>query len=85
MRCRSGGAFFSVRGWEGNGARVIQFEKIMVFEEHRSFDKLEELQHSVAGGTVTPRAADVLPAAPAAEAHSRLEAGRRRGQFVTSW
>ncbi|WIB78765.1 NADP-dependent oxidoreductase [Curtobacterium sp. MCPF17_002] len=82
---KDGGAFFSVRGWEGNGARGIRFDKIMVFEEYRSFDKLEQLRHAVESGTVTPRVAEVLPAARAAEAHERLEAGGTRGRFVLRW
>jgi NADPH:quinone reductase-like Zn-dependent oxidoreductase len=82
---RDGGAFFDVRGWEGNGARGIRFDKIMVFEEYRSFDKLEQLRHAVEGGTLTPRVAEVLPAGRAGEAHSRLEAGGTRGRFVLTW
>lgn len=82
---RDGGAFFSVRGWEGNGDRGIRFDRIMVFEEYRSFDKLEQLRHAVESGTVTPRVAEELPAARAAEAHERLEAGGTRGRFVLRW
>jgi len=82
---RDGGAFFSVRGWAGNGARDIRFDTIMVFEEYRSFDKLEELRHAVESGTLTPRVAEELPAARAGEAHSRLEAGGTRGRFVLTW
>ncbi|MBA8989911.1 NADPH:quinone reductase-like Zn-dependent oxidoreductase [Curtobacterium pusillum] len=80
-----GGAFFSVRGWKGNGARGIRFDTIMVFEDYRSFDKLEQLRHAVDSGTLTPRVAEVLPAARAAEAHERLEAGGTRGRFVLTW
>ncbi|WP_258366523.1 zinc-binding dehydrogenase [Curtobacterium sp. MCPF17_011] len=47
----------------------------MVFSEYRSFDKLEQLRHAVESGTLTPRVAEVLPAARAVEAHERLEAG----------
>ncbi len=54
--------FFSVRGWEGNGARGIRFDKIMVFEEYRSFDKFQQLRHAVGSGTLTLRVAEVLPA-----------------------
>lgn len=82
---RDGGVFLDVRGWEGNGARGIRFEQIMVFGEYRSFDKLEQLRHAVESGTLTPRVAEVLPAARAAEAHSRLEAGGTRGRFVLTW
>jgi len=82
---KDGGAFFDVRGWEGNGARGIRFDQIMVFSEYRSFDKLEQLRHAVESGTITPRVAEVLPAARATEAHERLEAGGTRGRFVLSW
>ncbi|GAA3339132.1 NADP-dependent oxidoreductase [Curtobacterium pusillum] len=82
---QDGGAFFSVRGWEGNRARGIRFDRIMVAQEYRSFDKLEQLRHAVESGTLTPRVAEVLPAARAAEAHERLEAGGTRGRFVLTW
>ena len=79
---RDGGVFFDVRGWQGNGARGIEFVQVMVFSEYRSFDKLEQLRHAVESGTLTPRVAEVLPAARAVEAHERLEAGGTRGRFV---
>lgn len=82
---RDGGVFLDVRGWEGNGARDIRFEQVMVFSEYRSFDKLEQLRHAVESGTMTPRVAEVLPAERAAEAHERLEAGGTRGRFVLTW
>jgi len=82
---RDGGVFLDVRGWAGDGSRGIRFEQVMVFEEYRSFDKLEQLRHAVESGTVTPRVAEVLPAARAAEAHERLEAGGTRGRFVLTW
>lgn len=82
---RDGGVFFDVRGWEGNGARGIEFVQVMVFSEYRSFDKLEQLRHAVESGTLTPRVAEVLPAARAGEAHERLEAGGTRGRFVLTW
>jgi NADPH:quinone reductase-like Zn-dependent oxidoreductase len=82
---RDGGVFLDVRGWEGDGARGIRFEQIMVFAEYRSFDKLEQLRHAVESGTVTPRVAEVLPASRAGEAHERLEAGGTRGRFVLTW
>jgi NADPH:quinone reductase-like Zn-dependent oxidoreductase len=82
---RDGGVFFDVRGWQGNGARGIEFVQVMVFSEYRSFDKLEQLRHAVESGTLTPRVAEVLPAARAVEAHERLEAGGTRGRFVLTW
>lgn len=82
---RDGGTFFDVRGWEGDGSRGIEFVRVMVFSEYRSFDKLEQLRHAVESGTLTPRVAEVLPAERAAEAHERLEAGGTRGRFVLVW
>ncbi len=76
---RDGGFFADVRGWEGNGARGIRFERIMVFSEYTSFDLLEELRQAVEDGVLTPRVAEVLPATRAAEAHERLAAGGTRG------
>ncbi|GGL91836.1 zinc-binding alcohol dehydrogenase [Curtobacterium citreum] len=82
---RDGGVFADVRGWEGNGARGIRFERIMVFGEYTSFDLLEELRQAVEDGVLTPRVAEVLPAARAGEAHERLAAGGTRGRFVLTW
>lgn len=82
---RDGGVFADVRGWEGNGARGIRFERIMVFSEYTSFDLLEELRQAVEAGVLTPRVAEVLPAARAGEAHERLAAGGTRGRFVLTW
>lgn len=82
---RNGGVFIDVRGWEGNGAAGVRFERVFVFAEYRSFDKLERLRHGVEGGTIVPRVAEVLPAERAGEAHERLEAGGVRGRFVLTW
>ncbi|GAA3334595.1 NADP-dependent oxidoreductase [Curtobacterium albidum] len=82
---RDGGVFADVRGWEGNGTRGIRFERIMVFSEYTSFDLLEELRQAVEDGVLTPRVAEVLPAARAGEAHERLAAGGTRGRFVLTW
>ncbi|MGW8432613.1 NADP-dependent oxidoreductase [Curtobacterium citreum] len=82
---RDGGVFADVRGWEGNGARGIRFERIMVFSEYTSFDLLEELRQAVEAGVLTPRVAEVLLAARAGEAHERLAAGGTRGRFVLTW
>lgn len=82
---RDGGTFFDVRGWEGNGLRGIEFVRVMVFSEYRSFDELEQLGHAVESGTLTPWAAEALPASRAAEAPERLEAGETRAPFVPTW
>ncbi len=82
---RDGGVFLDVRGWEGNGARGIRFERVMVFSEYTSFDLLEELREAVERGVLTPRVAEVLSASRASEAHERLEAGGTRGRFVLAW
>jgi NADPH2:quinone reductase len=82
---RDGGVSVDVRGWEGNGAPGIRFERVFVAQEYRSLDKLERLRHGVEGGTIVPRVAEVLPADRAPEAHRRLEAGGTRGRFVLTW
>lgn len=79
---RDGGTFFDVRGWEGDGLRGIEFVRVMVVLEYRSFDKLEQLRHAVERGQLTPWAAAVLPASRAAEAPERLKAGETRAPFV---
>jgi len=82
---RDGGVFIDVRGWKGNGAEGVRFTQVFVFNEYRSFEKLEHLRHAVEGGTIVPRVAEVLPASRATEAHERLEAGGTRGRFVLTW
>ena len=80
-----GGAFVSFRGWQGDATDGVRFIVVSVADEYRSHEKLAALADAVARGVVTLRVADVLPAAPAAAAHERLEAGGTRGRFVLTW
>ena len=47
--------------------------------------RIAELASLAAKGVLTLRVADVLPAAQAAEAHRRLEAGGVRGRLVLTF
>ncbi|WP_320781522.1 NADP-dependent oxidoreductase [Streptomyces sp. CRN 30] len=82
---RDGGVSIDVRFWEGTGERGIRFERAVVRDEYRSFDKLDALRRKVEDGVLTPRVAEVLPAAEASQAHRRLEDGGVRGRFVLVW
>lgn len=79
---RDGGAMAAVRGWDGDPGRGITVHKIMVGAEYHSGDKLDALRQRAEEGTLTLRVADVLPAAQAADAHRRLEAGGLRGRIL---
>lgn len=79
---RDGGGFATVRGWSGDPGRGITVHRIGVYDEYHSGDKLELLRRHVEDGVLTLRVADLLPAAEAAEAHRRLEAGGVRGRLV---
>ncbi|WP_146242571.1 hypothetical protein [Curtobacterium sp. MCPF17_047] len=52
---RDGRVFFDLRGCRSNEVRGIEFVQVMVFSEYRSFDKLEQLRHTVESATLTPR------------------------------
>lgn len=79
---RDGGAFTSVRGFEGEPQRGITFLKTFVFDYDGRFDKLDRLRQQVANGTLTLRVAATYPREQASEAHKRLEAGGTRGRLV---
>ena len=51
-------------------------------QEYHSGAKLDRLRRYVEEGVLSLRVAAVLPAADAAEAHRRLEAGGVRGRLV---
>lgn len=79
---RDGGAFASVRGYEGTGERGIVFNKTMVRSyDHRS-DLLDKLRQQTEDGAVSLRVAATYPLEEAADAHRRLEAGGTRGRCV---
>lgn len=79
---RDGGGFATVRNWTGDPGRGIAVHPISVPREYRSAGKLDRLRRYVEDGVLSLRVAAVLPAAEAAEAHRRLEAGGVRGRLV---
>jgi NADPH2:quinone reductase len=79
---RDGGAFASVRGWDGNGERGITFLKTMVRNYDHRADLLDRLRQQVESGIVTLRVAGTYSPEDAPKAHRRLEAGGTRGRCV---
>jgi len=79
---RDGGAFTSVRGFEGVPQRDIRFTKTFVRSYAQEWEKLDRLRQQVEAGDITLRVADVYPPEKAADAHRRLEAGGTRGRLV---
>jgi NADPH2:quinone reductase len=79
---RDGGAFTSVRGFQGAPQRNIRFSRTFVKQYDREFEKLDRLRQQVEDGTLTLRLAATYPKEEAAAAHRRLEAGGTRGRLV---
>ena len=79
---RDGGAFTSVRGFQGAPQRDIRFTTTMVRSYAQEFEKLDRLRQQVEAGEITLRVAEVYPPQRAADAHRRLEAGGVRGRLV---
>jgi NADPH2:quinone reductase len=79
---RDGGGLAVVRGWDGPSERGIDIHPIWVRRAVTDTARLTALRDQAQAGTITMRVADVLPAAQAAEAHRRLEAGGVRGRIV---
>ena len=79
---RYGGAFASVRGWEGVGERGITFHRTSVRTYDHRADLLDQLRQQAEDGVVTLRVAATYAPDQAAEAHRRLEAGGTRGRCV---
>lgn len=82
---RDGGGIVTVRGHTGSGERGIRWHPIMVNEYTADQAKLDRLCRQVESGEVTLRVADSYPAAEAAQAHRRLEAGGVRGRLVLTF
>lgn len=79
---RDGGAFTSVRGFEGEPQRDITFTATSVRTYDGEFEKLDRLRQMAESGEITLRVADTYPPERASEAHRRLEAGGTRGRLV---
>ena len=84
---RDGGVVTTVRGYRGEDAdtelaRGVRVLPVMVRDYGHATAELDRLREQAEAGQVTLRVADVLPAAQAAEAHRRLEAGGVRGRLV---
>lgn len=79
---RDGGAFNSVRGYQGDGQRGINFTTTSVRAYDGEFEKLDRLRQLAEVGAITLRVADTFRPEDAAEVHRRLEAGGIRGRLV---
>ncbi|MDO8733154.1 MAG: NADP-dependent oxidoreductase [Actinomycetota bacterium] len=77
-----GGGYAVVRGWNGDVERGITVQRVLVSAESKNTAALERLVQQADAGLLTLRVADVIPAADAAQAHRRLEAGGVRGRLV---
>lgn len=77
-----GGAFTSVRGYKAEPRRNIEFSTTFVVRYAEERARLDQLREQAEAGSVTLRVAQTYPAARAAEAHERLEAGGTRGRCV---
>ena len=82
---RDGGAFASVRGWEGTGERGITFHTTFVRELNHRADMLDRLRQQTEDGLISLRVAASFAAEDAADAHRRLEAGGTRGRCVITF
>jgi NADPH:quinone reductase-like Zn-dependent oxidoreductase len=82
---KDGGALASIRNWtpdEHAAARGVRVHLVRVREYAREQQKLAALSELAAAGVISLRVAQTMPAAQAAAAHRRLEAGGVRGRLV---
>ena len=79
---RDGGAFASVRGWEGTGERDITFHRTSVRSYDHRNDLLDQLREFAEARVVGLRVAATYEPEQASEAHRRLEARGTRGRCV---
>lgn len=82
---KDGGAVATVRGYRGDGQRDLRVFPVMVRDYSEEPGKLDGLREQVEAGVLTLRVAQTFPAADAAEAHRRLEAGGVRGRLVLTF
>lgn len=79
---RDGGGFATVRRWAEDAGRGITVHSIWVFGAIEDTARLTDLRDAVSAGTLTPRVAQVFPAAEAADAHRLLAQGGVRGRLL---
>jgi NADPH:quinone reductase len=79
---KDGGAVATVRGYRGDGQRDVRVFPVLVRHYALEAEALDRLREQVEKGELTLRVAQTFPAADAAEAHRRLEAGGVRGRLV---
>jgi NADPH:quinone reductase len=87
---RDGGQLLAVRPYQGpaedgKAERDITVHLVLVGQHLHEAHRIAELAGLVTEGVLTLRVADVLPAAQAAQAHRRLEAGGVRGRLVLTF
>jgi NADPH:quinone reductase-like Zn-dependent oxidoreductase len=82
---RDGGAFTSVRGFQGVPQRGIRFTTTFVRQYEHELAKLDRLRRQVDEGAITLRVAATYPPEQAPDAHRRLAAGGTRGRLVITF
>ncbi|SDX78411.1 NADPH:quinone reductase [Modestobacter sp. DSM 44400] len=82
---RDGGVVTTVRRYRGDGQRGLTVTPVGVRRYAEEQAALDRLREQVEKGEVTLRVAATFPAADAAEAHRRLEAGGVRGRLVLTF
>jgi NADPH:quinone reductase len=82
---RDGGQLLAVRPFQGETERDITIHLVLVGQHLHEGHQIAGLAGLAADGVLTFRVADVLPAAQAAQAHRRLEAGGVRGRLVLTF
>ena len=75
----------AVRPHSGQAERGITVSLVLVFRHLHEGGTLSRLAELADTGVLSPRVADVLPAARAAEAHRRFEAHGVRGRLVLTF
>ncbi|MBW0089161.1 NADP-dependent oxidoreductase [Pseudonocardia sp. KRD-184] len=82
---RDGGALATVRFWDGPAERGIRVHPVRVRDHLHDGAGIARLADLVVRGRLTLRLAGTVPAAEAASAHERLEAGGVRGRLVLTF
>lgn len=80
-----GGKIASFRGWSGPAERGIRVSPVFVNTRASDTAAIQQLSDQATEGVLTLRVADTLPAAQAAEAHTRLPKGGLRGRLVLTF